>query len=181
MSTRHAPPGAAERGADPDRFRAVMGSFATGVAVITSIDDGEPAGMTVNSLTSVSLDPPQLLVCLKRGTRTADAVSARGWFAAHVVGRDSDRLATRFARPGGDRFGGLRVPVDEFGLPVLSGVVARLVCRAEATHDGVTHDIVVGRVVHADSDPRAWPLVFFRGQFDTLTGGGHRADIDWYW
>jgi 3-hydroxy-9,10-secoandrosta-1,3,5(10)-triene-9,17-dione monooxygenase reductase component len=180
MSARHAPPGTAERGVAPDRFRAVMGSFATGVAVITSTVDGEPAGMTVNSLTSVSLDPPQLLVCLKRGTRTADAVAARGWFAAHVVGRDGEQLSTRFARPGGERFGRLRARVDEFGLPVLSGAVARMVCRAEATHDGATHDIVVGRVVHADSDPHAWPLVFFRGRFDTLTGGGHRADIDWY-
>jgi flavin reductase (DIM6/NTAB) family NADH-FMN oxidoreductase RutF len=181
MSTRHAAPGAAERGVDPQRFRDVMGSFATGVTVITSSADGEPAGMTVNSLTSVSLEPPQLLVCLRRGTRTAEAVAARGWFAAHIVGRDDDRLAGRFARPGGDRFEGRHGPVDEFGLPVLSGVVARLVCRAEATHCGATHDIVVARVVHAEADQGAWPLVFFRGQFDTLTGGGHRADIDWYW
>jgi flavin reductase (DIM6/NTAB) family NADH-FMN oxidoreductase RutF len=98
----------ADRVLTREEFRRVMGSFVTGVAVVTTTVDGEPHGMTVNSLTSVSLEPLLLLVCLTIGTRTANAVDRSGSFAINLLSQHQHDIADIFARPGGDHFGGCR-------------------------------------------------------------------------
>lgn len=163
-SDRAAPP-------DPRAFRDVMGTFATGVAVITTEVDGTPQGMTVNSLTSLSLDPPLLLACLTRGSRTAEAVTARGEFVVNLLTRSQRHLSDRFARPGRAHFDNLATdPVN--GIPALPGCGAYVVCEVEARYPGGDHLIVIGRVVACRATP-ASPLVFYRGRYHRLAGPGH--------
>jgi 3-hydroxy-9,10-secoandrosta-1,3,5(10)-triene-9,17-dione monooxygenase reductase component len=176
MTTSTHAPAEIERGL----FRRVMGRFATGVAVIATRDRRGLAGMTVNSLTSVSLSPALLLVCLARDTRTAEAVRARGAFTVNLLSASQGALSDRFARPGEDPFRDLPVELSDDGLPVLEGGVGHLACSTEAIHPGGDHLVVVGRVT--GGEPREGsPLVFFNGQYDTLTGRGSDAAIDWYW
>jgi flavin reductase (DIM6/NTAB) family NADH-FMN oxidoreductase RutF len=162
---------------EPSTFRSTMGRFATGVAIVTTEHNGSYHGMTVNSLTSVSLTPPLLLVCLTCGTRTADAVIARGAFVVNILSAVQDELSNRFASPREDHFRGLRPVINRHGLPELSAL-GHLHCRVEAVHPGGDHEIVVGEVLELRDEERL-PLIFYRGKYDTLTGQGRQAD--WYW
>jgi flavin reductase (DIM6/NTAB) family NADH-FMN oxidoreductase RutF len=148
-------------------FRDTMGVFATGVAVITTEVGGVPQGMTVNSLTSLSTNPPALLVCLTGGTRTADAVLARGAFVVNLLNQNQQEISGRFAKRGEDHFDGLTVDVTEDGLPAMIGTAARIECLVNAVHDGGDHHIVVGRVVACNAAPVP-PLLFYRGSYHRL-------------
>jgi flavin reductase (DIM6/NTAB) family NADH-FMN oxidoreductase RutF len=97
-------------GVDPTTYRQVMGCFATGVAVVATAANGELCGLTVNSLTSVSLDPPLLLVCLNHDSRTLAAVRAVGRFSVSLLACGQKRLSNSFARRGGDHFAGYGLP-----------------------------------------------------------------------
>jgi len=165
---------------DPARFREVMGSFATGVAIVTTTAGDGPHGMTVNSLTSVSLRPPLLLVCLTRGSRTAAAVMERGEFVVNILGTHQEPLSDAFARRQEDHFEDLEVQTTREGLPVLHAAVGHLVCRVSESHDGGDHHIVVGEVARVAS-VEGTPLIFHRGKYDSLTGRGRDAAFDWYW
>jgi flavin reductase (DIM6/NTAB) family NADH-FMN oxidoreductase RutF len=179
VTTSDRPAGVDPGEVSPARLRAVMSGFATGVAVITTSADGELHGMTVNSLTSVSLEPLLLLVCLLRGTRTADAVSRRRAFVVNILDSAQQSISDRFARPGEDHFDGLRTRVTADGLPVLDGL-AHLVCDVRDSYWGGDHVIVLGAV--RALDVRAGqPLVYFRGKYDTLTGNAREAETLWYW
>lgn len=163
----------------PLRLRAVMGAFATGVAVITTSANGELHGMTVNSLTSVSLDPPMLLVCFVKESRTAKAVRERGAFVVNILDDRQQALSDGFARPGANHFEGLKLDHTESGLPILPGV-ANVVCEVADVYWGGDHDVVLGRVVGIQDQP-GQPLVYFRGKYDTLTGNSRDAESLWYW
>jgi flavin reductase (DIM6/NTAB) family NADH-FMN oxidoreductase RutF len=172
MSAATSPP------VDGRRLRDAMGRFATGVAIVTVEDAGRLHGMTVNSLTSVSLDPPLILVCPARRTRTATAIQARGAFVVNILADRQDELSNRFARPGGDeRFAGIDVRVNAYGLPELPAL-GHLTCRVHEIHDGGDHHIVVAEVLETHIRERR-PLIFHRGRYDTLTGDGR--DAEWYW
>ena len=163
---------------DAKLFRDVMGGFATGVAIVTTKVEDELHGMTVNSFTSVSLDPTLILVCFMKGARTADAVKRRGAFVVNILEQRQEVLSDRFARRGEDHFEGLDVRLNDHDLPILPGGLGHLVCEVEATYPGGDHDIVVARVLHVEARTGV-PLIFFRGQYDTLTGDGR--DAYWYW
>jgi flavin reductase (DIM6/NTAB) family NADH-FMN oxidoreductase RutF len=180
-------PGAAprERGSldaggdvDPSLLRRTMGGFATGIAVVTTEHDGVPCGMSVNSLTSVSLVPPLLLVCLTRDARTTLAIRGRGAFAVNLLGRRQESISDRFAARGGARFDDLEVPRTPAGLPCIPGGLGRLDCVVEDIHEGGDHLIVVGRVVGCEFRDGT-PLIFFRGRYHEL--GGEGREVDWYW
>jgi flavin reductase (DIM6/NTAB) family NADH-FMN oxidoreductase RutF len=153
-------------------FRDVMGVFATGVAVITTELDGSPQGMTVNSLTSLSASPPQLLVCLTGGTRTAEAVTTRGAFVVNLLTRNQRHLSDRFARPGEEHFEQLPTILTADGLPALPGCGGYIECEVAAVHPGGDHLIVVGQVRACRAAP-ASPLLFYRGRYHRLGGPGH--------
>jgi flavin reductase (DIM6/NTAB) family NADH-FMN oxidoreductase RutF len=153
-----------EQQVDAATLRRVMGTFATGVAVVTTDVDGVRHGMTLNSLTSVSLTPPLVLVCLAAQSRTAGAVVGRGLFAVNLLASHQERVSRRFAAPHEDHFTGVSVREGAFGLPVLSGALAHLICRVDAVHDGGDHVIVVGRVLEC-SAASGDPLLFFRGAY----------------
>ncbi len=154
---------------DPNAYRHVMSHFPTGVAVVTTMWDGEMHGMTANSLTSVSLDPVTLLVCFNRGSRTAEAVHKARVFAVNVLEEAQLELSHRFAKPGENHFVGLEVDTDTYGLPILGGALAHLVCRVTDVVAVSDHDIVIGEV-EACQAGKGTPLIFFRGGYRSMVG-----------
>ncbi|MEQ8964604.1 MAG: flavin reductase family protein [Azospirillaceae bacterium] len=153
---------------DPDSFRAAMGQFVTGVTVATADGPDGPVGITVNSLTSVSLSPPLILFCLDRGARTRPVFEAAPGFAVNMLTADQQSVSRRFARNPAD-WDGLEVRTGTSGAPIIAGALAAMDCLTEAIHDGGDHIILVGRVVgveRADGDPA--PLVYHRGGYRRL-------------
>jgi 3-hydroxy-9,10-secoandrosta-1,3,5(10)-triene-9,17-dione monooxygenase reductase component len=147
-------------------FRTAMGTFATGVAVVLAQHEGRLHGMTVNSLTSVSLDPPLLLVCSRRGSSTGTAMKESGAFVANILDVHQQDIATRFVGNFANRFDGLDLGRSLQGFPALAGALAHFDCVVRDVHDGGDHDIVVGEVlscVQRSGDP----LLFYRGRFGT--------------
>jgi 3-hydroxy-9,10-secoandrosta-1,3,5(10)-triene-9,17-dione monooxygenase reductase component len=150
---------------DPRRFRNVIGSFATGVAIITTELDGLYHGMTINSLTSVSLDPCMLLVCPRHGSTTGEAIRSRGEFAVNILAAHQRDLSRRFVSvTGAERFTGIDVELSPRGMPLLPGAIAHICCRVSAIHPGGDHEIVLGQVLTC-SDAEGHPLLFHKGTF----------------
>src|SRR5262249_14943235 len=133
---------------DPRRFRNVIGSFATGVAVITTELDRRYHRMTVNSLTSGSLDPPLLLVCSRHGSPTGEAISRRGEFAVNILAAHQRQLSDRFVSVAvAERFTGIGVELSPRGMPLLTGAIAHICCRVHVIHPGGDHEIILGEVL----------------------------------
>lgn len=158
---------------DPSAMRRAMGRWATGVAVITTLDaGGQPHGMTLNSLTSVSLDPPLLLVCFNHGARTADAIIGSGRFAVSILAARHEHIARRFAGRGEEHFAGLPLNYGQHSVPVVPGALAHLECAVERHLAAGDHVIVIGAVQAAcHGDGR--PLAFLGGRFGDYTDRGH--------
>jgi flavin reductase (DIM6/NTAB) family NADH-FMN oxidoreductase RutF len=158
-------------------FRSALGAFATGVCVVTTRDaSGKPAGVTVNSFTSVSLEPPLVLFCLdRRGSALARFGAAPAW-AVHVLAEGQEDLARCFARPSreaalSDPWSGIAWAEGEDGLPRLAGCLARLSCTAERVTDGGDHAILIGRVAALEWQAEGRPLLYFRGRFEAASEG----------
>lgn len=150
-------------GVDPSVFRQAMGQFATGVAVVTTKEDGLSFGMTVNSLTSVSLDPCLLLVCPKKGSLTGEAIKRRGMFAVNIMEEGQEELCLRFVGEDAARFEGLDV-LDKRGMPLLPQSLVHLVCSVYSVYPGGDHEIIVGQVLDCQAG-NGDPLVFHQGRF----------------
>lgn len=144
-------------------FRTALGSFATGVTVVTCRSEAGPLGMTANSFTSVSLDPPLILWCPARTSSRCAAFTGAERFAIHVLADGQRDLCRRFAADGLS-FDGLDWDSDEQGVPRLAGCLARLECRRHAVHDGGDHAIVLGEVTAATL-ATGHPLVFSGGAY----------------
>lgn len=151
---------------DARAFRQVMGTFPTGVTVVTVTDAvGTPLGLTVNSFTSVSLEPPLVLVCIARSSATHDRLLEAGRFAVNVLSAGQAEMAVRFAaEPSEGRFQGLGWESGPGGVPLLDGATAWLSCTLEAVHPGGDHSIFVGRVDAAEAT-EGGALAFHRGSF----------------
>lgn len=152
-------------------LRHVMGHFATGVTVITSVGaDGRPVGTTANAVSSLSLDPPLLLACFDRSSQTLTAIRAHGAFAVNVLAAPQEELSDNFARRGPDAdWDGVPHWPGLTGSPRLHGVLATLECTVEHRLPGGDHEIVVGRVRDAQAgDAGAAPLLFWRGRYASL-------------
>lgn len=144
-------------------FRRALGAFPTGVCVVTSEIDGEPAGMTLNSFTSVSLDPMLILVSLAHGSRTLTAVQASGRFAVSVLGRGQREVAVDFAARGAE-FPAGHVRTTRFGFLPVRHALAELYCDVHEMVTAGDHEVVIGAVREFISS-RGEPLVFHGGQF----------------
>lgn len=156
---------------DPRQFRDAMGHFATGVTVLTTRHEGELHGMTANSVTSVSLDPMLILVCLMKDARTALAIQAAERFAVNILTEGQDELSQRFARPGQDHFEGLELMEGPHGLPLLPGCLAHLAAQVTEIVPAGDHDVVFGEVDHVHVNPNGGsPLLFFQGGYRKLPG-----------
>ncbi|MDQ3722718.1 MAG: flavin reductase family protein [Actinomycetota bacterium] len=158
--------------ADPARvYRDTIGRFATGVAVVTAIGPGGPAGMTTNAITSLSLEPRLLLVCFEARSRTLEVVRASRRFAVNVLRAGDEELAAVFAskRVGRQKFAAV-THTEEHGVPVLDRALAWIACDLLELRPGGDHEIGVGRVLGTGSGAPGEPLVFFGGHYTTLAG-----------
>jgi flavin reductase (DIM6/NTAB) family NADH-FMN oxidoreductase RutF/pimeloyl-ACP methyl ester carboxylesterase len=156
-------------GVDPLTLRQAMGSFATGVAIITTTDtNGTPIGLTANSLCSVSLDPPLILFCLDRKVSSLGPFEQAAGFAVNILHSGQADLSERFARKGEDRFRELAWEAWENGAPIIQDSLASLECDRQAVVDGGDHRIFIGRVRNVWMDPAQAPLLFFQGKYRML-------------
>jgi flavin reductase (DIM6/NTAB) family NADH-FMN oxidoreductase RutF len=133
-----------------NEFRDTLARWASGVTVVTARADGEPVGMTAASFSSLSLDPPLVLVCVARTAQAHRGLVSAPGFAIHVLGASQAEMSAQFARPGVEKFADHPVEGGPFDVPLLPFGVARLVCEAYAAHDGGDHTILVGRVVSVE-------------------------------
>lgn len=154
---------------DQRAFRDTLGAFPTGVAVVTATGDRGPAGLTTNAFSSLSLDPPLVLVCFDLGSRTLAVVRESRRFAVNVLRAGQEELARLFAgkAPHPEKFAAVTHTAGH-GVPVLDDALAWLVCDLEALHPGGDHEIGIGRVTALGHDPAGQPLVFHDGAFRML-------------
>jgi flavin reductase (DIM6/NTAB) family NADH-FMN oxidoreductase RutF len=153
---------------DPRSFRDALARFATGVAFVTAAPDGRPAGLIVNSLTSVSLEPPLVSFCPSRRSLTWSRMRRTGRFGVNVLGWRHEQFAVRATPVGADRFAGVNWELGRGGVPILTDALASLDCEIVAEHPAGDHWIVVGRVDGLRVSPLDQPLVFFAGAFGVL-------------
>lgn len=145
------------------QFRDTLGRFATGVTVVTAQSPQGPIGMTANSFSSVSMDPPLVLWCPAKSSSRYPHFAKAAHFAIHVLGGEDEALAMAFARAG-DAFDGLDLEFNAQGVPLLTNCLARFECSTHQIHDAGDHAIVVGRVTSA-AFREGEALVFSQGQF----------------
>jgi len=151
-------------------FRSALGSFATGVTVVTTRGEEHAYGMTANAFSSVSLDPPLVLVCVMTGAEGAEHIRTNRCFAVNVLAADQEPISRFFSskdRPRGrDAFTDVPHGIEASGSPILDGVVAFLDCRLHVTLQAGDHDIFIGEVLALGVSDDAQPLLF--------AGGGYR-------
>ena len=153
-------------------FRSTVGAFATGVTVVTTKGEEHAYGMTANAFSSVSLDPPLILVCVISPSEGADHISRNGVFAVNILADDQEPLSRYFAsrdRPKGrDAFTEVDHRFGASGSPILKGVAAFMDCRLHATHEAGDHLIFIGEVLELEVSDAATPLVFHGGGYRPL-------------
>ena len=152
---------------DQTAFREAISHFASGVTVITTVHEGRRAGMTASAVSSLSLDPILLLVCINTKLATHSAIEQSRRFVVNVLGEGQEELALRFARAGEDKFAGVALREDHY-LPVLADAIAHFVCDVHERHPGGDHSIFIGRVTACAAEPGRRPLVYFRSGFGAL-------------
>ncbi|MEE2522448.1 flavin reductase [Pseudarthrobacter sp. J75] len=152
--------------ADQAVFRSVVGHFASGVTVISTQVDGKTGGSTASAVSSLSMDPPMMLMCLNQSSHTHDMVQAAGGFAVNILAEGQEAVAMQFARKGEDKFEGV-AHHDSLGMPVVDGALATIVCRTVETVRGGTHTVFLAEVLGATEHP-GLPLTYFRGKFGRL-------------
>ena len=144
-----------------------MGTFPTGVAVIATEWNGGLFGATINSLTSVSLQPCMLLFCTGEGSATGMAIRNRGLFSVNILGAHQSELSARFTEKQGRKFEDLVLAFSADGLPLLQGAAAQLCCRVATVHKAGDHDIILGEVISGD-EMACSPLVFHKGSYGSF-------------
>ena len=149
-------------------MRDVLGHFASGVTVVTADTAGGPLGFTCQSFSSLSLDPPLVVIAPSRTSTTWPRLREMGRFCVNVLAEDQTELSQTFARSGADKFTGVKWTRSRHGSPVLEEVVAWIDCELWAEYDGGDHTLVAARVLDLGADPDRRPLVFHRGAYGLL-------------
>ncbi|MBS1886146.1 MAG: flavin reductase [Actinobacteria bacterium] len=152
---------------EPGTFRDVVGRFASGVTVITARDGDVDAGMTASAVTSLSLEPPMMLVCINRSAPTGESVARAGHFAVNILRGDQGEVALAFAAPSEDKFKGIPISRGTWGEPLIDGALATIECEVVEEVSGGTHTVFLGRAHVAEAQPGS-PLAYFRGGFGRL-------------
>ena len=158
----------------PEFFRNVLGHLPTGVTVVTAFGSSGPAAMAVNSVTSLSLDPPLILFCPARSSTTWPDIRSSGRFCINVLAEHHEELSKQFAAKGVDRFAGISCHERTSG-PGIDDAVAWIDAELEVEHGGGDHTIAVARVVGLAAAAELLPLVFFRGTYGSLTVQSRRS------
>jgi flavin reductase (DIM6/NTAB) family NADH-FMN oxidoreductase RutF/pimeloyl-ACP methyl ester carboxylesterase len=161
-----------EVGSDPRTLRDALGCFGTGIIIATARDaNGGPQGLTANSFTSVSLDPPLILFCIAKSSKSLDAFVHSTTFAVNVLHIGQQPASSRFAKRDEDRFGLTAWEVWDTGAPIITGSLASFECDKHGWYDAGDHYIVVGKVLRARYEPQRDPLIYFRGKYRRLHMG----------
>jgi len=162
---------------DEGRFRTVLGTFCSGLTVVTGTTiTGEPVGFTCQAFASLSLAPPLVMICPSKASRTWPHLRATGRFCVNVLRRDQEDLSHRFATMPADRFAGISWSHSVRGVPMLDACLARVECEVQHEYDGGDHLIVVASVTDLQ-DNGGEPLVYFRGSYtgtQPVLGAGWR-------
>ncbi|HEY2427556.1 MAG TPA: flavin reductase family protein [Acidimicrobiales bacterium] len=149
----------------PEHYRATLGHFCTGITIVTAHGEGGPAGLTCQSFSALSLDPPLVLVCPAKSSTSWPSIEAAGAFCINVLADDQEELCRGFATRGGEKFSGVGwSPAPFTGSPIIAGALAWIECRLEVLHDAGDHLIAVGRVLDLKAR-EGRPLLFFRGGY----------------
>jgi flavin reductase (DIM6/NTAB) family NADH-FMN oxidoreductase RutF len=151
-----------------DEFRQGLSRFASGVTVVTCKGDSGYHGMTVSAFSSLSLDPPLVLICVHARSSVHDALMAGGCFAVNVLAEDQEPISRRFASKSPDRFNGVGYQVGKTGAPLIKGALAFIECRIVHTYPGGDHTILVGQV-EASGISDGKPLLYFCGTYSHLS------------
>jgi flavin reductase (DIM6/NTAB) family NADH-FMN oxidoreductase RutF len=157
---------------NPTTLRDALRFWTTGVTIVSAAQDGRSHGMTANSFTSLSLEPPLVLVSLEKRTRTHDLVQQAGAYAVSVLAQDQQSISDRFAgrdSENSQRFADLDTFELQTGSPILSAALAYFDCEVDSTHDAGTHTLFVGRVVALGQQEGQPPLVYFNRDYRKLT------------
>ena len=156
---------------DIKAYREALGSFPTGVAVVTAAGAGAHVGITVNSFTSVSLEPPLVLWCMDRRSGRHTLFAGAPAFTVNILGTEHKAVSARLARPGEHALDGIPLLATELGPPALADSLAVFECLREQALDGGDHTILIGRVLRFSRHSRSAPLVFFSGKYSALAQG----------
>jgi 3-hydroxy-9,10-secoandrosta-1,3,5(10)-triene-9,17-dione monooxygenase reductase component len=155
-------------GLDQARFREVLGHFATGITIVTALEEGVPVGFTCQSFAALSLDPPMVLLAPSRSSTSWPRIAKAGAFCVNILEEHQEALCRAFAVTGGDKFDGVAWTSGITGSPVIEGSLAVVECRLGEIFDGGDHELVIGHVEAMDIRAGR-PLLFYRsgfGRFD---------------
>ncbi|THJ00980.1 flavin reductase family protein [Nocardioides sp.] len=156
------------------RFRDVLSCFASGITVITTMSGSEPVGMTCQSFSSVSLDPPLVMFIPARSSRAWPLIQRSGRFCVNVLAADQEDVSAQMATKGTDKFAGISWhPAPATGSPVIDGTLAHLDCTIHAVYEGGDHYVVIGRVQHLETHDGVTvpePLLYYKGRYRTTDG-----------
>jgi 3-hydroxy-9,10-secoandrosta-1,3,5(10)-triene-9,17-dione monooxygenase reductase component len=151
-------------GLDQARFREVLGHFATGVTIVTALEEGLPVGFSCQSFAALSLDPPMVVLAPARASTSWPRIRAAGAFCVNILGEHQEAVCRAFAISGGDKFSGVGWRPGITGAPVIDGSLAVVECELGEIFEGGDHEIVTGSVVALDVG-EGGPLLFYRGGF----------------
>ncbi len=158
---------------DPQVMRDTLRFWSSGVVIVTTQHDGEPAGMTASAFNSLSLDPPQIVICLHKSSYTAQMIEQTGKFAISLLSDDQRNISELFAgriavNDISSRFNGLETTTAITGSPILSEAIAWLDCEVAKLHDGDSHWIIIGRVMAAGNSDAHNPLLYYNRGYHQL-------------
>lgn len=160
---------------DPNLFRSVMGRFATGVTVVSFMREGKPVGMTVNAFMSVSMEPPMVLVSVRRTSSFTAHVAVGTRYGVNVLSEAQEQLAPHFAnRPAEAVAVSFR---DHLGTPLIDGSLAQIIARVVDVHPAGDHLLYIATIEHLWRGPEARPLIFFSGKYKQIHA--HESSVQW--
>ncbi len=170
---------------DPRAFRQVLGQFCTGITIITTVHDETPIGFACQSFASLSLDPPLVLFCPTKVSRSWTAIEASGRFCVNVLREQQKDVCARFGSTEPDKFAGIAWHPSPLGSPIIDGSLAHIDCTVASVHDGGDHFVVFGAVrsLSDSSAAKPRPLLFYRGEYtgiepDKTTPAPWRDDLE---
>ena len=155
-----------------EEFRKACGLWASGVSIVTTRDvDGKPYGLTMNAVTSLSLDPPLFLVCVDNKSDTLGAIKRSGLFCVNVLQQDQQALSNAFAKKNPDKFADVSFEWGKTGAPLLGGRLMAIECTVTAVHEGGDHHVFIGEVqeITTPDGSEGVPLIYFRGRYAALS------------
>ncbi|GLZ28598.1 monooxygenase [Lentzea sp. NBRC 105346] len=146
----------------------MLGHFCTGVTVVTGVSSGQPVGFACQAFAALSLDPPLVLFCPQRSSRSWAAIASAGHFCVNVLAESQRDVSAVFGRAGADKFSGISWSLSSTGAPVLDGALAWVDCTVSTVHDAGDHHVVIGRVVELGEPKNEAPLLFYRGRYAAM-------------